>query len=71
MTEEKQLLDDCMKLAKEINEALKLSDETRKKYKEIIILMGEGIMRFLETNDKKYLTDCLDKSQQLFKPPVP
>ena len=54
MTDDKELLMDCMKLAKEI-----------------IILMGEGIMRFLETNDKKHLTDCLDKSQQLFKPPVP
>jgi len=71
MTDDKELLMDCMKIAREINEALKLSDETRKKYKEIIILMGEGIMRFLETNDKKHLTDCLDKSQQLFKPPVP
>jgi len=70
MTTDKELLEDCMRLAKEINEALKLSEVTRKKYKEIIVLMGEGIMRFLETNDKKHLTDCLDKSQALFKPPV-
>lgn len=69
-----ELLDEAIRLAKEMRDALNQSEASRIKYRECIKFMGNGIMKFLETDDKKHLTDCLENAVAVFKPtgpPVP